>query len=332
MTERPKDAVPVPGDDSILPFQLDRLNVRGRVARLDATIDTILGQHNYPPAVSGLVAEATLLTALIGQTIKLRDRFSIQVRGKGAVTMVATDYFAPTADGESAVMRAYAAYDPEKLGDGEGIALLGEGLMGVTIDHGTGQPYQGVTPLTGETLAECAEVYFAQSEQIATRFALTSAQSQEPGQAANWRAGGIVIQHLPDASPLMDREPDAPGDGGSDLMTGDDVAALTGEGDDWRTAALKVETVEDLELIGPYVSSEELLLRLFHEDAPRVYPPQSVEFGCTCGAEKLEGVLSSYDRAALGEMVEEGKITADCQFCGAQYVFTLDELTRGQAS
>jgi len=333
MTENQSRPVAVSGDDSILPFQLDRLNVRGRVARLDATIDTILGQHNYPPAVSGLVAEATLLTALIGQTIKLRDRFSIQVRGKGAaVTMLATDYFAPKAEGEPAIMRAYAAYDAEKLGDREGIALLGEGLMGVTIDQGTGHPYQGVTPLTGKSLAECAEVYFAQSEQIATRFVLASAYSQEPGQPANWRAGGVVVQHLPDASPLMTPAPDAPGGGVEELMTGDDVAALTGEADDWRTAALKLETVEELELIGPFVSSEELLVRLFHEDAPRVYAAQPVKFGCTCGAEKLEGVLSSYDRAALSEMVEDGKITADCQFCGAQYAFTLEQLIGGQAS
>ncbi len=333
MTEHQSDAVRISGDDAILPFQLDRLNVRGRVARLDATIDTILAQHNYPPAVSALVAEAALLTALIGQTIKLRNRFSIQVRGKGgAVTMLATDYFAPKAEGEPAMMRAYAAYDADKLGDGEGVALLGEGLMGVTIDQGTGQPYQGVTPLTGTSLAECAEVYFAQSEQIATRFALASAQSQEPGQPVNWRAGGVVIQHLPDASPLMDRGPDTSGDGGTDLMTGDDVAALTGEGDDWRTAALKLETVEELELIGPFISPEQLLLRLFHEDAPRVYPAQTVGFGCTCGAEKLEGVLSSYDRAALSDMVEDGKITADCQFCGAQYVFSLEQLTGGDTS
>ncbi len=326
---------PVSGDDTILPFQLDRLNVRGRVARLDAMIDQILGQHSYPPAVSGLMAEATLLTALIGQTIKLRDRFSIQVRGNGAVTMLATDYFAPKEEGGAAIMRSYASYRDEKLpgvdsaeqGEQGGIALLGEGLMGVTIDQGTGQPYQGITPLTGSSLAECAEIYFAQSEQIATRFVLASAQSQEPGQPANWRAGGIVIQHLPDASSLMAKAgADVPVEGNAALMTGDDVAELTGQGDDWRTAALKLETVEELELIGPHVSTEELLLRLFHEDAPRVYPAQAVRFGCTCSSEKLENVLSGYDRSALSEMVEQGKITADCQFCGAQYSFTLDKL------
>lgn len=333
MTEHASGAAALAGDDSILPFQLDRLNVRGRVARLDATIDTILSQHNYPVAVSALVAEATLLTALIGQTIKLRDRFSIQIRGNGPVTMVATDYFAPTAEGEPALMRTYAAYDETRVEDGtEGIALLGEGLMGVTIDQGQGQPYQGVTPLTGTSLADCAEVYFAQSEQIATRFVLASARSQEPGGAMNWRAGGVIIQHLPDASPLMERTPDAPGGDEPALMTGDDVAELTGAADDWRTAALKLETVEELELIGPYVTPEQLLLRLFHEDAPRVYEAQPVRFGCTCGAEKLEGVLSSYERAALDEMAEDGKITADCQFCGATYDFTVEALVRASGA
>jgi molecular chaperone Hsp33 len=126
----------------------------------------------------------------------------------------------------------------------------------------------------------------------------------------------------------MDRGPDAPGDGGTDLMTGDDVAALTGEGDNWQAAALKLETVEEIELIGPHVTPEQLLVRLFHEDAPRVWPPQTVQFGCTCGAAKLEGVLSSYERTALDEMAEDGKITADCQFCGAQYAFTVEQLSQ----
>jgi len=166
MTERRDEAEQASGDDSILPFQLDRLNVRGRVARLDKTIDKILSQHNYPPVVSGLVAEATLLTALIGQTIKLRDRFSIQVRGNGAVSMLATDYFAPKGEGEPALMRTYAAFDEARLGEGgDGIALLGEGLMGVTIDQGKGQPYQGVTPLTGARPAlarrRCGDPAFA---------------------------------------------------------------------------------------------------------------------------------------------------------------------------
>lgn len=325
---RPDGPAPQNGDDSVLPFQLDALDVRGRVARLDETIDTILTQHDYPAPISGLVAEAMLLTALIGQTIKLRNRYSIQARGKGIVSLIATDYFAPTSEGAPARIRGYAAYDAERFAEegGAGMALLGEGVMGMMIDQGTGQPYQGITPLSGDSLAACAETYFAQSEQLATRFALASAQASEPGQAPRWRAGGVVIQHMPKASPLMDKPPSEPAAEAPVLMSADDVASLSGEEDLWRTAALKLDTVDSHELIGPFVEPERLLLRLFHEDAPRVYPPQAVEFGCTCSREKLHNVLTAYGRETLEDLAEDGQITGDCQFCGAKYAFELSVL------
>ena len=324
------------GSDSVLPFQLDRLDVRGRVARLDASIDAILTRHDYPAPISGLLAEATLLTTLIGQTMKLRHRFSIQARGKGPVTLLATDYFAPPEEGAPARIRAYAGYDRAAFeGSGlEGIALLGEGVMGVTIDQGEGrQPYQGITPLSGAGLAECMEIYFAQSEQIATRFAVASAFVSEPGKEPGWRAGGVVIQHLPKASP--ERSPsaregaaDAPS-GSDDLMSAEDVAALGETADDWAAAALKLATAEAHELLGPHVSPEDLLLRLFHEDAPRVYAPQKVEFGCTCDEAALRTLLEGYGADALKDMAENGHIVADCQFCGAHYAFALETLGAG---
>ena len=314
--------------DSVLPFQLDRLDVRGRVARLDTTIDTILTQHDYPTPISGLLAEATLLTVLIGQTMKMRDRFSIQARGKGPVTLLATDYFAPKEEGEPGRIRAYAGYDPATFADSvlEGLALLGEGVMGVTIHQGSGQqPYQGITPLSGETLADCMEIYFAQSEQIATRFAITSAYASEPGKEPGWRAGGVMIQHLPKASPEMQGAPDQPS-GTDGLMSAEDVAAIGGAPDDWTTAATKLATVEAHELLGPHVAADALLLRLYHEDAPRVYDPQAVEFGCTCDENALRDVLTGYGPDALRDMAENGHIVADCQFCGSHYSFALDDL------
>ena len=102
-------------DDTILPFQLDRADIRGRVARLDSVLERILGQHDYPAPVAGLVAEATLLTALIGQAIKLRWKLSLQIRGDGPIRLIATDYFGPTAEGAPAEMRAYADFDAEAL-------------------------------------------------------------------------------------------------------------------------------------------------------------------------------------------------------------------------
>jgi molecular chaperone Hsp33 len=98
-------------DDTVLPFQLDRSDVRGRVVRLDGVLDRILAQHDYPGPIEALVAEAALLTAMIGQTIKLRWKLSLQIRGDGPARLIATDYFAPTEDGQPARMRAYASFD-----------------------------------------------------------------------------------------------------------------------------------------------------------------------------------------------------------------------------
>jgi molecular chaperone Hsp33 len=103
-------------DDTVLPFQLDRPDIRGRVARLDGVLDRVLAQHDYPRPVEALVAEAALLTALIGQTIKLRWKLSLQIRGDGPARLIATDYFAPTEDGQPARIRAYASYDEDRIG------------------------------------------------------------------------------------------------------------------------------------------------------------------------------------------------------------------------
>ena len=110
-------------DDTILPFQLDRADIRGRVGRLDAVLETILGQHDYPAPVAALVAEAALITALIGQTIKLRWKLSLQIRGDGPVRLIATDYFGPCEKGQPARMRAYAGFDAAALPSRGGAAV-----------------------------------------------------------------------------------------------------------------------------------------------------------------------------------------------------------------
>ncbi len=120
-------------DDTVLPFQLDRSDIRGRVARLDGVLDRVLAQHDYPSAVERLVAEVALLTALIGQTIKLRWKLSLQVRGSGAARLIATDYYAPRAEGEPARIRAYASYDAERIAEGDAFAQIGEGYFAILL-------------------------------------------------------------------------------------------------------------------------------------------------------------------------------------------------------
>ncbi|MFN3613939.1 MAG: Hsp33 family molecular chaperone HslO [Rubrimonas sp.] len=314
-----------PGDDSILPFQLDRADIRGRVVRLDDALQTILTRHAYPDAVSALTAEAALLTAMIGATLKLRWRLSLQVRGDGPVRLIATDYYAPEAEGEPARIRAYAGFDTARLAAqpaAEPFALLGEGVFGMTIDQGPDmRPYQGMTPLAGGSLAACAETYFAQSEQIATRFHIAAALSAAPGETAAWRGGGVMLQHLPEASPHAAAPREPTGDDG--LMSAADVAGMSGDGgENWGRVNLLLDTVELHELLGPTVAAERLLLRLFHEETPRVYQPQPVRFGCTCSADRVEAALAQYSAKDIATMTNaDGRVTADCQFCGAHYDF-----------
>ncbi len=310
-------------DDTVLPFQLDASDMRGRVARLDGVLDGILEQHNYPPAVEALVAEMALLTALIGQTMNLRWKLSLQVQSKGAVRMIATDYYAPEKDGEAGRIRAYASYDPERVTDGAPFEQVGDGYFAILIDQGEGtKPYQGITPLSATSLSDCAEAYFAQSEQLPTRFQLSFGKSSEPGKAESWRAGGIMLQHMPKASPFA-----AQNEGTGEVLTATDLVSGEEE-ENWNRVNVLLATVEELELIGPSISPSELLLRLFHEEQPRVYDAQSVRFGCTCSEERVRQSLSIYSAKDIATMTtDEGRVTADCQFCGAHY--DLDPATVG---
>tara|TARA_R110002094_G_scaffold2053_5_gene8634 strand:- start:1257 stop:2255 length:999 start_codon:yes stop_codon:yes gene_type:complete len=310
-------------DDSVLPFQLDGADIRGRVARLDGVLEGILRQHNYPPQVEALVAEMALLTALIGQTIKVRWKLSLQVQSKGAVRMIATDYYGPETDGKSARIRAYASYDADRLTDAAPFDQVGEGYFAIMIDQGEGMtPYQGITPLNGGSLAACAEAYFAQSEQLPTRFSLSFGRSSGPDEPEHWRAGGVMLQHMPKASPFA-----AKGEGTGDVLTATDLVHGD-EADNWNRVNILLDTVDDLELIGPSIAPTDLLLRLFQEEVPRVFDAQAVRFGCSCSEDRVRQSLSIYSAKDIEKMTtDEGRVTADCQFCGAHY--DLDPVTVG---
>jgi len=312
-------------DDTVLPFQLDHSDVRGRIVRLDTTLDKVLSQHSYPAGVEALVAEMALLTALIGHTIKLRWKLSLQVRGDGPIRLIATDYYAATEDGAPATIRAYASFDKDRYDpEVDPFAQIGKGYFAVLIDQGEGTaPYQGITPISGGSLRSCAESYFAQSEQLPTKFSLSFGRSMEPGSDESWRAGGVMIQHMPKAQPRVTGEGGSGEDGlltASDLYDGED-------GENWNRASILLDTVETLELIGPSITPTDLLLRLFHEEGPRIYETQPVRFGCTCSDDRVRQSLSIYSAKDIAYMTtDEGIVTADCQFCGTHYSFDPETL------
>ena len=304
-------------DDTVLPFQLDAADMRGRIARLDGVLQGILKQHQYPKAVEALVAEMALLTALIGESIKLQWKLSLQVQTNGPVRMIATDFYAPKETGETAQIRAYASFDKEKLTDKDPFDQLGKGYFAVLIDQGEGtKPYQGLSPLNGRSLSDSAETYFAQSEQLPTVFHLKFDKIKQAYMEETWRAGGIMVQHLPTSNFQASEENSSDPSGllsSQDLLNGDNA-------ENWNRINYHLNTIEDLELIGPSVTPSELLVRLFHEEQPRIFDTQSVRFGCSCSEDRVRQSLSIYSAKDISQMItSDGLVTADCQFCGAHY-------------
>src|SRR3979490_539245 len=248
---RAPSAVPV--DDAALPFEVDALDLRGRLTRLGPALDDVLTKHDYPAPVGKLLGEAIVLTTLLGSSLKFDGRFILQTQTDGPVSFMIVDFQAPDR------LRAYARFDAKRLKDGQDSgALLGKGHLAMTIDQGPDMSrYQGLVALDGGTLEDAAHEYFLRSEQIPTRVRLAVGggwRGGEEGPKHSRRAGGLVVQFLPKA-PERARQPDLdPGDvpEGFEL----DVAP---EDDAWVEGRSLVATVEDVELIDPDLSGERLL-------------------------------------------------------------------------
>jgi molecular chaperone Hsp33 len=306
-------------DDSVQAFQVDALDVRGRVARLGPMLDGVLGRHEYPAPVARLLVEATTLAVLLGSTLKDIGRFTLQTQSDGPVDMIVVDVSSPNQ------VRAYARFDRERVAaaDGNSGELIGRGHLAMTIEPGNEQNrYQGVVALEGEPLETAAHRYFVQSEQIPTRLKLAVGEELHPGgEKPTWRAGALLVQFLP---------PEAERAAVADLDPGDAPEGHTAheveEDDAWVEAQSLAETVEDHELLDPMLSSERLLWRLFNERGVRVFAEQTVTARCTCSRERVASVLKSFPAAERESMVENGRVEVTCEFCGRSYDFELGEL------
>ena len=312
-------------DDAILPFTVEALDQRGRVVRLSTTIDEILGAHDYPLPVARLLAEASVLTVMLGSSLKFDGRFILQTQSDGPVNMLVVDFVSPTN------LRACARFNKERVAEaieagktspGE---MLGKGHMAMTIDQGPDMNrYQGLVALDGGTLEDAAHEYFLRSEQIPTLVRLAVAEeliAGENGPRHRWRAGGILLQFLPKQQERMRQADLDPGDAPEGLEQ-DTVE----EDDAWVQGRALIDTVTDIELIDPDLSSEVLLYRLFNEPGVRVFDAQQVQAKCTCSREAVETMLKSFSQDDRNHMVKDGKIEVTCEFCSSIYNFKPDEV------
>jgi molecular chaperone Hsp33 len=316
---------PTPTDDSVMPFEVAKLDLRGRVVRLGPAVDQILEGHAYPPPVAKLLGEAVVLTVMLGSALKIDGRFILQTQSDGPVRMLVVDFTAPDK------VRACARFDRQRVaaaieaGDVGTGALLGRGHLAMTIDQGPEMSrYQGLVALEGGSLEDAAHEYFHRSEQIPTRVRLAVAEElrqAQGGASHRWRAGGIMLQFLPKAperARVADLDP-------GDVPDGVEVPEIE-EDDAWVEGRSLVSTVEDLELIDPGLSSERLVYRLFHEPGVRVFKSSPLRAQCSCSRENVEAMLKSFSQDDRDHMVEDGRISVTCEFCSANYLFAPEEV------
>ncbi len=309
------------GDDAVRPFEVAPLDVRGRAIQMGPALDAILTRHAYPAPVSKLLGEAIVLAVLLGSSLKFKGKFILQTETDGPVDMLVVDY---RTDGD---VRAYARFDTDRVaataaghtGDAAA-ALLGRGTLAMTIDQGPHTTrYQGVVPLEGDSLEDVAHTYFRQSEQIPTRVRLAVAEMHARENGAmrhSWRAGGLLVQFLPDAPERM-RQQDLPGGDAPEGTASPDFA----EDDSWVEAQALVGTVEDHELTDPAVPVERLLYRLFHERGVRVFSATAVRDQCSCSRSRIRGMLAGFTAEEIVASTENGIISVTCEFCGTRYDF-----------
>jgi molecular chaperone Hsp33 len=313
-------------DDTVLPFEVAALDLRGRVVRLGPALDDILSRHGYPAPISKLLGEAIVLTVLLGSSLKFDGRFILQTKTDGPVRMIVVDYRSP------GKIRACAQFDPMVV---EGVNkkstsmptgdLLGQGHLAMTIDQGADMSrYQGLVALTGGSLEDAAHEYFRRSEQIPTKVRLAVAEELRAGgdgPSHRWRAGGMLLQFLPKKAERM-RGPDLdPGDAPEGTAT-----HVVPVDEAWIEGQSLIATVEDIELIDPDLSSERLLYRLFYEHGVRVFKSSGVEAKCSCSRDSVTNMLKSFSQEDRDHMVQDGVISVTCEFCNTKYVFAPAEV------
>ncbi len=293
-------------DDLIQPFNLQAGRAHGpaltgRLTRLGPLADDVLNRHDYPEPVALLVGQSLALGATLAGALKFNGVFTLQMQGDGPVSLVVVD-ISTDDEGATYTLRSYAKFDAEKLEAMDSLSartLLGKGYLALTVDQGDHtERYQGLVELVGDTLAEFAQHYFRQSQQMDAAVMVSAGRE---GDAGAWRAAGIMLQRVADQA--------------LELLPSDD-------GDDpWRRTMMLMATGTDAEMLDPELAPRRYLYRLFHEEGLRVTPPRPLTRGCRCSEERILNVLHQLPQEELLDLSIDGAVEVTCEFCNALYLF-----------
>ena len=297
------NAVATANLDAAVGFSLPARHTRGRLVRLGPVLDDVLSAHDYPAPIARILSEALVLTALLGATLKgAGGQLTLQAQTEaGIIDLLVCDYKA----GE---VRGYVRFDAQRLASETSLpslfALFGKGYLAITFDQAmTKERYQGIVPLEGESLAEAAQHFFSQSEQIPS---LVRLAVNDTGHVA----GGILLQHLPEGEEGRER-----------LHTRLDHP-------EWEHVRALAETIRANELFDQDLPLETLLWRLFHEEEEvRVQTTVPLVKGCRCSFEYVRDVIARFGPDERAHMVDdEGFISVDCEFCSRVFPIRLTDL------
>lgn len=292
-----------------LRFSIPSRDARGRLVRLDDVLGEILSAHAYPPLIERTLAEALVLTALLGASLKEPgSQLTLQAQTeKGAIRLLACDY-------KDGALRGYAQFDAATVAalpqDSTLLGIFGKGYLAITFDRmisaaeGGGR-YQGIVPLEGDTLSDAAQNYFVQSEQIPTLIRV--AVDHVGGRCV---AGGMLVQHLPEGEQGRER------------------LHVRLDHPEWEHVEILAATIKPAELADSSLPLEEIVWRLFHEEK-EVLVDQGVPLskGCRCDPVHIRDVIAKFpadDRADMAD--EDGDIVVDCQFCSRRFPISLASL------
>ena len=277
--------------DLVVPFTLSDAEVKGRIVRLDQSLDLILTQHKYSHSVAKILGELLLVSSLVGSQFKDEMILTIQLQLNDKSQYIVADYQYP------GFVRGYAKID--KIYENFSYRdLIKNSLIIVTIDRGGENRYQGVVEIEGDSIEKAIEDYFYQSEQIKTSLKLKIGSLSLPKKS--WCGCGILIQKLP---------------------TKTDESS-------WDDARIYFETIKDDELLDPDLSIDKFLYSIYNEMEVKSYEPINIEHKCRCSRNRVEKVLESLGFEEVILMLIDGKISVDCQFCNQAEIFLCDDVNR----
>ena len=289
--------------DGVLGFTIPSRDARGRVARLGPALDEILSAHAYPPVIARLLAEALVLAALLGTTLKGDGgQLTLQAQTEaGVVSLLVADYKNGPGGG---ALRGYVQFDADRLAeqgsDPTLFGLFGKGYLAITFDQDAvagaeAHRYQGIVPLEGASLGKAVEHYFFQSEQIPS-FVRIDVREREDGGCI---AGGLLVQHLPEGE------------------VGRERLHVRHDHPEWEHIQALATTIRGEELTDDMLGLDEIVWRLFHEEKEiRVSDAAQLTRGCRCNEAHIRDVLASFPAGERQDMADEGgNINVDCAFC-----------------